>query len=240
MERVAEGVYRLGTRWINFYLVEDGDALTLVDTGVPGYQDQLGPALAELGRNPSDVKAIVLTHTHADHIGGADVFVALTGAPVFVPAGEAAIATGEAKGANPKGVLSGMWHASMLSFIRHLIANKGFARVTVPTVTPFGEDDVLDVPGKLRVVYTPGHSAAHSSLLLEDRDVLIAGDALATLAVNTGKTGPMVHPFNADRERAIRSLDVLQRVEARYLLPGHGDPWSGGVAEAVALARTRL
>ncbi len=71
MEEVAEGVYRLGTYWSNFYLVDDGGALTFVDSGFPGYHALIPEALHHLGRSGSDVKAIVLTHTHSDHIGGA-------------------------------------------------------------------------------------------------------------------------------------------------------------------------
>jgi glyoxylase-like metal-dependent hydrolase (beta-lactamase superfamily II) len=240
VEKIAEGVHRLGSRWVNFYVVEEGDALTLIDTGLPGYVGQVAPALQSLGYKASDVRAIVLTHTHSDHIGGAPALAEETGAPVLVPAGEAPIATGEAKPHIPKGVASNIWRPQMLSFIGHLISNKGLAKVTVPDVTTFGNDDVLDVPGKLRVIYTPGHSSAHSALLLEDRRILFCGDAMATLAVNTGETGPMVHPFNEDRDGAIRSLDILARVDADTLLPGHGEPWRDGVSEAVVQARGRL
>jgi glyoxylase-like metal-dependent hydrolase (beta-lactamase superfamily II) len=236
MEKIADGVYRLGSSRVNFYLVEDAGTMTLVDTGFPGYASQVTPALQQLGWKPSDVKAIVLTHTHSDHIGGAAALAHETGAPILVHRGEAGIATGASKPVNPKGLLSNIWRPRMLSFLGHAIANKGAARITVPEVTPFESDEVLDEPGKLRVVYTPGHSAAHSALLLEDRRILFCGDAMATLAMNTGKTGPMVHPFNEDRNEAIRSLDILEKIDADLLLPGHGEPWRG-LADAVVQAR---
>ncbi len=237
MERIADGVHRLGSRWVNFYLVEEGGALTLVDTGLPGYSGQLTLGLRALGRNASDVNAIVLTHTHSDHIGGAPAFSKETGAPVLVHRGEAPIATGAAKPIPPKGFMSSLWRPQLLSFAAHAAANKGMATITVPEVTPFDDDDVLDVPGKLRVVYTPGHSSAHSALVLEDRRVLFCGDAMATLAVNTGETGPMVHPFNQDRDGAVSSLDILEKVDADILLPGHGEPWRGRISDAVTQAR---
>lgn len=240
MERVADGVYRLGSRWVNFYLVQDGDGLTIVDTGFLGYVPLARAALEELGRSASDVAGIVLTHTHPDHIGGAAELVEQTGASVYVHSGEAAIVTGDEKAVGAKGFVASLWRPPLWSFLGHAIANKGGAKVTVPTVTSFEGDDVLDVPGHPRVIYTPGHSVAHSALLLEDRGVLFCGDAMATLAVNTGATGPMVHPFNRDRPEAIASLDVLEKVDADVMLPGHGAPWRGAISDAVARARRSL
>lgn len=239
MEEIIEGVYRLGSRWVNFYLVAEGDALAFVDSGFPGYVPLATAALENLGRKPTDVKAIVLTHTHSDHIGGAQALSEESGAPILVHKGEAADATGDARPANPKGFLPNMWRPRMLRFTGHAIANKGMAHVTVPEVTPFEDDEVLDVPGKLRVVHCPGHSVGHSALLLEDKRILFCGDAMGTLALNTGETGAMVLPFNVDRASAIRSLDVLEKVDADILLPGHGNPGRGRMSELVAQARRR-
>jgi glyoxylase-like metal-dependent hydrolase (beta-lactamase superfamily II) len=51
VERVAVGVYRLGSRWVNWYLVDDDGQLTVVDTGYPGYYDELAPSLTALRRD---------------------------------------------------------------------------------------------------------------------------------------------------------------------------------------------
>lgn len=128
----------------------------------------------------------------------------------------------------------------MLSFGGHFIANGGAKHVTVTAASAYEDGDVLDVPGGPRVIHCPGHSPAHSALLLESTGVLFCGDALATLAVNTGDTGPMLHPFNEDRGRAIDSLASLENVSANVILPGHGDPFRGVPADAVARARARL
>ncbi len=68
---MAEGVYRVPARHANTYLVEADNGLVLVDTGMPGSEKRILKAVADLGREPSDVKLILLTHRHWDNIGSA-------------------------------------------------------------------------------------------------------------------------------------------------------------------------
>jgi len=95
------------------------------------------------------------------------------------------------------------------------------------------------VPGRPRVVYTPGHTFGHCSFHLPDRDAVVAGDALVTLNVYTGGRGPELMPrgSTADSAQAQRSLDRLEETGASTLLPGHGEPWHDGVDEAARRAR---
>jgi glyoxylase-like metal-dependent hydrolase (beta-lactamase superfamily II) len=67
----------------------------------------------------------------------------------------------------------------------------------------------------------------------------MVGDALATYAVTTGEHGPRIAPFTADPAGALESLARLEDRPADLLLPGHGEPWTGGAAEAVRLVRSR-
>jgi glyoxylase-like metal-dependent hydrolase (beta-lactamase superfamily II) len=69
--------------------------------------------------------------------------------------------------------------------------------------------------------------------------VLLTGDVLATRNPLTGRVGPRVMPsgLNRDTPQVLRSLDVLDRMPADVLLPGHGEPWPDGAAEAARLAR---
>jgi glyoxylase-like metal-dependent hydrolase (beta-lactamase superfamily II) len=63
------------------------------------------------------------------------------------------------------------------------------------------------------------------------------GDAIATLDVLSGATGPRIAAFTADRAQAMSSLTRLEGIDAALVLPGHGQPWSGGLSAAVAAAR---
>ena len=66
---VAPGIHRVEDAFTNWYLIEAPDGLTIVDAGVPSSWDSLTSALRELGRPSSDIRALVLTHAHFDHVG---------------------------------------------------------------------------------------------------------------------------------------------------------------------------
>jgi glyoxylase-like metal-dependent hydrolase (beta-lactamase superfamily II) len=87
------------------------------------------------------------------------------------------------------------------------------------------------------VILTPGHTPGSAVLHAESRDALFVGDAMSTYSVNDGYRGPRIAAYGADYVEARESLDRLQGVAARMVLPGHGDAFTGGVDEAVRLAR---
>jgi glyoxylase-like metal-dependent hydrolase (beta-lactamase superfamily II) len=108
----------------------------------------------------------------------------------------------------------------------------------VKTVVRYSDGE-LAVPGRPRVVFTPGHTLGHCALHLPDRDALIVGDACVTFNPYTGEPGPSIVAScaNADSQRALRSLDAIAATGARTLLSGHGDPWRDGAESAVEHAR---
>jgi glyoxylase-like metal-dependent hydrolase (beta-lactamase superfamily II) len=238
LEEVADGVYRLGTEWVGWYLCDVDGAVTVVDCGFSGYFEQLPAALSGLGRSLDAVAAVVLTHYHADHVGSAERIRTEAGATVFAPEGDAAGVRG-GKVPMPGGLAASLWRPRMMRYIAHAIRNGGAKQIPVGEVETYGDGDVLEVPGGLRAVHTPGHTGGHCSLLAEDAGVLFAGDALAMVSFLSGETGPQVHAFNEDAERARESLSKLEGLSARVVVAGHGRPFAGSPAEAVAHARSR-
>jgi glyoxylase-like metal-dependent hydrolase (beta-lactamase superfamily II) len=114
---------------------------------------------------------------------------------------------------------------------------KGGLRTTpIAEVITFDDGATLDVPGSPRVIHVPGHTPGSAALHVPSLDALFVGDAIATRAVTTGAIGPAIGPFSADPAQARSSLARLDGLDAGLVLPGHGDPWTGGVAEAVRLA----
>jgi glyoxylase-like metal-dependent hydrolase (beta-lactamase superfamily II) len=121
----------------------------------------------------------------------------------------------------------------------HLLAN-GVTRVpAIAQLNEIADGEVLDVPGSPRVVHAPGHTAGNCALFLEDRSLLFSGDALVTLDMTRGRTGPQIirGPVTEDADLALESLDELAATNAETVLPGHGEPWPNGIRSAVDIAR---
>ena len=83
----------------------------------------------------------------------------------------------------------------------------------------------------------PGHTAGSAALHFPAHDALFIGDAIATHGVTTGIDAPRIAPFTADPVQALASLTRLDGLEAGYVLPGHGQAWTRGVAAALAEVR---
>ena len=233
--RLAPSLHRLGEEIVSCYLVEEAGEVTIIDAGVPAYYVGLTAELAAMGRTVEDVRALVLTHGHDDHIGFAERLRAEHDVPVSIHALDAALARGEV--GNPS---AGMGERKLGSLLRYLLwlARRGAMRVkSLTEVATFDPGTTLDVPGGLRVIHMPGHTPGSVAFHAPAHDALFVGDALATHAVITERRGPQIVPFSADPDEALASLANIEQLEAYWLLPGHGSPWTDGVAAAVAAAR---
>ena len=237
--RIAEGVYRLGSSLINWYLVEDGGRFTVVDAGLPGYRSQLDDALAELGGSVGDVEAIVLTHAHVDHVGFAESLRAETGVPVLVHPGDEKMARTTKTPMGERGPLPYLWRPQVWQLLLHGALNGGVKQHGITELRTFEDGEELDVPGRPHVVHTPGHTRGSCSLHLPDRSALLVGDALCTRNPMTGREGPQIMPasFTVDVAGALAALERIEAVDADVMGFGHGDPWTGGTAAAVTRAR---
>jgi glyoxylase-like metal-dependent hydrolase (beta-lactamase superfamily II) len=237
--QVQEGIHRLTQGAVNFYLIEEGGRLLLVDAGAPGDWDLLVRTVADLGRRLDDLEAVLLTHAHADHIGTAERARTTTGARVWVHQADAAMAS---EGTPPKNDGKARSYLLRTEFYRTTFSlmRRGASRIIpVKEVATFADGETLDLPGRPRAVHAPGHTVGSAALLLEGRRVLLTGDVLATRNPLTGRVAPQIMPsgLNRDTAQALRSLAALDGVTADLLLPGHGEPWPEGTAEAVRLAR---
>lgn len=229
--RIADGIHRIGDNSIvNAYLVEEAGEVTIIDAGVPGYYSDIPRELAAMGRSLADVRAVVLTHGHSDHIGFAERIRRERHIPVSVHEADMALARSEVP--NPA-QSSPMRLGPMIGFLWFTMLHGGLRIPKLTEVSTFGDGATLDLPGSPRVMLVPGHTPGSAALHVPSRDALFIGDALATYAVTTGIRGPQIAPFTADSDQALASVQKLRGIDATWVLPGHGDAWDRGVEAAI-------
>ena len=194
--------------FVNAYLVEEEDGLTLVDTAIPGSAKAIRAAAEKLGR---PIVRIALTHAHGDHVGSLD---ALAGA---LPDAEVVISERDARllaknkttdpGEPPEAKMRGSYPGAR----------------TRPTRTLSEGDRV----GSLQVVAAPGHTPGHVAFLDTRDRTLIAGDAFSTIGgvATSAKANPFFPlPVMATwhKPTALESARRLRALDPARLAVGHG------------------
>lgn len=235
-EQVADGVHLVTGTDVNWILVQDGDALTVVDTGYPGDADRLDASVRALGREPGDVAAVLVTHWHVDHVGNAARWWREHGVPTYLHPDELPNARGERhESATPLDVARRAWRPRAAAWALRISRAGGTAHPSGEHVRSWDDDGPLDLPGAPRPVHVPGHTSGSTAYLFGDVGVLATGDALVTGHALSSRSGPQQLPafFAADPALASASLGRLRDLEADVLAPGHGSAWRGRPANAV-------
>jgi glyoxylase-like metal-dependent hydrolase (beta-lactamase superfamily II) len=214
----------------NAYLIVEPEGLSVIDTGLPGSGDKIVRYLRRIGQEAGAVRRILLTHQHADHVGGAARLAALSGAQVIAHPLDAPAIEGAAPRELPHGVLRLVFQVAIVPRL---------ATVAVAQQVRGGETlPVLASEGGLQVIEAPGHTLGQIIFYQPGRKLLFAGDAYNHQG---GRILPPAAIFNHDDAQAKRTLAELARtLEVDASLPGHGRPIARGAGAALAEAGKRL
>ncbi|MDH3249931.1 MAG: MBL fold metallo-hydrolase [Acidimicrobiia bacterium] len=214
MQQIATGIHQV-SRGVNAFIVDGDDGVVLVDTGLPNRHGAILDGLATIGRKPGDITAIVVTHGHADHAGGAAGLKRESDAALIASETDAAVVRGDAP-APPPPILD-------FPIIR------GLARL-VPTAEGAVVDHLVTtgpvpVASDLTAVPTPGHTAGHISLLLDRHGgVLFAGDS----ALSTRSGGVQRGYMNRKSATFDSSLRAMAALDFEIACFGHSAAIVGG------------
>ena len=236
---VGDGVHLISHAHVNCYVIEDDDGITLVDAGLPTMWPMLLWLLEDRGRRPEDVKALVLTHGHFDHVGFALRAHREWGLPVLVHKQDAYLAAHPYRYKPERNrFLYPFTHPRSLPLLAGMAAAGALKVKGVSETQVLKPGTAVPVPGRPTVVHTPGHTDGHCILHLPDRDTVLTGDALVTLDPYTGKSGPQIvaSAATANTRQSLASLQSIAATGAALVLPGHGAPWTHGAVEAVRQA----
>ncbi|WKK23484.1 MBL fold metallo-hydrolase [Streptomyces olivoreticuli] len=218
LTQITPAVWQLPFPVGHVHLVRLPDGYALIDTGVPGSAPAVLDALDQLGGRPRDVRQIVLTHSHVDHMGSAADLVVATGARVLAGALDAPFIRGTAPEPEP------VFTAPERTLHEQISA--GFADANMPPVKHVPVDvelhdgDSLDGWAEpVRVLHVPGHTPGGIALHLPSSGVLFPGDIVAT-----AEGRAILGPFNVDRKEAIASFRRLAALEVETVCVPHGLP----------------
>ncbi|WP_396903832.1 MBL fold metallo-hydrolase [Mycolicibacterium phlei] len=237
LSSVTDTVHFAYTDLVNWTLVADQTGVVLIDAGFPGHRDDVLASLRQLGFGPDDLRAILLTHAHVDHLGSAIWFAKNHGTPVYCHAAEVGHAKREyLEQVSPLDVAKHIWQPRFTTWTATIVRKGGLVRDGIPTAQPYTEQVAASLPGTPRAVPTPGHTGGHCSFVVDG--VLVSGDALVTGHPVSTRSGPQLLPglFNHDQRSCVRSLSALGLLDTEVLLPGHGPVWRGSIREAAERA----
>lgn len=237
LSQATEIVHLVQRKAVNWLVVTDDSGAMLIDTGYPGDRDDVLASLRQLGYEAGDVRAILLTHAHIDHLGSAIWFAKTHGTPVYCHANEVGHAKRDyLEQASPLNVAMRMWRPRWAVWAGHVLRSGGLIRKGIPTAQPLTADVAAQLPGRPIAIPTPGHTGGHCSYLIDG--VLASGDALITGHPLIRHDGPQLLPaiFSYSQEDCIRTLSALALLETEVLAPGHGPLWRGPIREATDAA----
>jgi glyoxylase-like metal-dependent hydrolase (beta-lactamase superfamily II) len=237
---ITERVHLARGAAVNWVLVTDDTGVLMIDAGYPGDRIDVLASLGALGYHAGDVRAVLLTHAHIDHLGSAIWLAKTHGTPVYCHADEVGHVKREyLEQVSPVQVAAQLWRPSWAAWSMHVLRNGGLSREGIPSAQPLTAGIAAGLPGHPLPIPTPGHTGGHCSYLVDG--VLASGDALVTGHATLPRSGPQLLPavFSHNQDDCVRSLAALALLETEILAPGHGDVWRGPIAEAAGMATRR-
>jgi glyoxylase-like metal-dependent hydrolase (beta-lactamase superfamily II) len=213
VERVIDGVHIVAMGMANAYLIEDDEGLTLIDAGFPNKEVAVFEAVRGLGRSPAQLKHLIFTHGHPDHIGSAAAIVRETGARTYMHPLDIPIA--ESGGPfRPMTPAPGLLRQIMCRLFFH--PNERVEPVAIDE--PLTPGEILSIAGGIEVIHVPGHCAGQVALLWRRGNMLFVGDVCMNLM---GLADPVGFENLNEGRASQRKLAGLSVNAAGF---GHGKP----------------
>lgn len=214
MKQITATIYQITLGMVNAFLIENpkDNSLSLVDTGYKNSADKIFDAVKKAGKDPNDIKRVILTHAHPDHAGSAAEIQKRLHVPVFAHEEDAKIIEQGIGGRMPFVLSPGI--VNWLIF--NLLIKNGDATIEPLHIDVKLKDNDL-IADDIQVIHTPGHSAGHIVLLVKSENVLIAGDLCANVM------GLALSTVHEDKALGIQSILKAATFNFDTAVFGHGN-----------------
>jgi glyoxylase-like metal-dependent hydrolase (beta-lactamase superfamily II) len=215
------------------YLWHDPDGLTLIDTGLPGSAPLIAAAIRQAGYQTEDLRRLVLTHFHPDHVGAAADIAAWGEVEVMAHQADAPFIRAQTPGPPPD---LADWERPLYDQVTSQSTSEPQAPPPPPRVDrELGDGDELAFGDGAVAVAVPGHTPGSVAIHLPRHQVLFTGDA----AARTPDGAVLGGVFNVDRDQAADSFRRLSKLTVAVACFGHGDPLTRDAAAALRAAAGR-
>lgn len=235
MRALTQHVFQLDLLHANAYLIRSPDGLTLVDTAVKGVRPRLERQLSRAGYQLTDIRRILITHAHVDHVGGLAELVQATNAKVWAHRLAAPIIRGDMPAPRP----APDDVSTQDKLIGRLISSfVGGEQPPAPVDRELEDGDILDevLPG-LAVIHLPGHAPGQAGFWLPQNKLLIGGDVMMHL---TPRLTRPLGAYTPDMAGADQSILKVASLGVSTLGLGHGAPHIGNAGPAIDRLAAKL
>jgi len=225
---VIPNVYQIVDRLVNITVIVE-EKITLIDTGLPGTTSIIIDFVRKLGRSPREIKLIIITHNHLDHIGGLTELKKLTRAKIAVH--EADMSNIDSQMPYPLVIRGPLRFPPFSKFRHHFQADPR----AVDILLKGGE--ILPPLGGLEVIHTPGHTPGSISLFSAREKLLFVGDLINN---RFNPPRPPSKLFSTNLAQATESITKIAQLDFDILCFGHGSPLTKDTSATVQELVNRL
>jgi glyoxylase-like metal-dependent hydrolase (beta-lactamase superfamily II) len=199
-------------------LVWGGNELVLIDTGLPMQTDTLREAVKEAGYALENITKVILTHQDLDHIGSAKTLADM-GAEILAHELETPYIQGDKTSVRLTDMENRLGELNEGERAFYERAKAGAPYFYVHVAQQLKDGDRLDICGGIKILHTPGHMPGHIVVLLEESNIIVAGDAAN---ISDGKLASANPQFTKDMEQADKSLDKIKSLNPASVVCYHG------------------
>jgi glyoxylase-like metal-dependent hydrolase (beta-lactamase superfamily II) len=220
------GIYPIKLGVARCYLLQ-GDGIIMIDGGAPNQAKCFLKALERLSIQPRDLRLLVLTHGHWDHIGSAKDIKEITGAKIAMHKREKDCLEKSLKPLPPGVTLWGKIFAKIMAMFMPFVH---ISATNVDIILGDEEFSLAEFGIAGKVISTPGHSPGSVSIVLDTGDAFVGDLAMNAFPM---RLSPGLPIFAEDLQKVKDSWKLILDYGVKMIYPAHGNPFSAEIMRNV-------